>query len=169
MKIDILIEYHPKLSEVTFSSDAAQFTETRPARIGLSRGKNEDLELELIEFVGEDWEIIKKIEDWFSKDWTGKEWTGKERTGKDYILRIINPFESSSFEPLPAFRMIQHFIRLIRHKIYLKTYMPRELIPFLDRNEITLKIPGYNLFNPQKKAEFEKLLRARYKYTTFVS
>jgi hypothetical protein len=158
MKIDILIEYHPELSEVTISSNAAQFTETRTARLGLSRPKYENLDAEQIEFVGESWEIIKKIEDWFPN----------EPTRKDRILRIINPFEPSEFEPERTFRMIQHFIRLIRLMIYPKTCMIREIIPFLDRNEITLKIPGYNLFDPQKKAEFEKILLARYKHTTFV-
>jgi hypothetical protein len=159
MMIDVLIEYDKKLSEVTFSSNAAQFTERRTARIGLSRPKHKDISAEQIEFVGESWEIIKKIEDWFPN----------EPTRKDQILRIINPFESATFEPLPAFRMIQHLIWLVRQKIYPKTYILREHIPFLDKNEITLKIPGYNLFNSQKKAEFEKLLLARYKYTTFVS
>ena len=159
MKIDILIEYDAKLSEVTFSSKAAQFSETRTARIGLSRPKNEDISSEQIEFVGEDWEIIKKIEDWFPND----------PTRKDRILRVVNPFESATFEPVPAFRMIHHLIRVVRHEIYPRTFLLRQLIPFLDKNEITLKIPGYNLFNPQKKAEFEKLLRERYKHTTFIS
>lgn len=169
MKIDVLIEYDAKLSEVTFSSKAAQFSETRTARIGLSRAKHEDISSELIEFVGADWETIKKIEDWFSKEWTEKEHTGKERTGKDYILRIINPFESATFEPVPAFRMIDYFLLVTRYKIYPRTAFLRMLIPFFDKYEITLKIPGYNLFNTQKKIEFEKLLRANYKHTTFVS
>ena len=159
MRIDILIEYDAKLSEVTFSSKAAQFTEIRPARMGLSHAEHEDISLEKIEFVGESWEIVKKIEDCFPT----------EPTRRGYILRIINPFESATFEPLPAFRMTQHFIRLIRHKLYPKTYLLREIIPFIDRNEITLKIPGYNLFNPPKKAEFEKLMYAKYRHANFVS
>lgn len=159
MKIDVLIEYNPKLSEVTFSSNAAQFTATRAARLGISRLKHEDINSGQIEFVGESWEVIKKIEDWFPND----------PTRKDRILRIMNPFESSEFDSELTFRMIQHFIRYIRLIIYPKTCMIRENIPFLDKNEITLKIPGYNLFDPQKKAEFEKLLLAKYKYTTFIS
>lgn len=159
MKIDVLIEYDGKLSEVTFGSKAAQFSETRTARIGFSRPKHEDINSEQIEFVGESWEIIKKIEDCFPT----------EPTGKERILRIVNPFESATFEPKALFRMIDHFLRVIRHKIYPRTALLRELIPLFDKNEITLKIPGYNLFNAQNKAEFEKLLRVKYKHTTFVS
>jgi hypothetical protein len=65
MKIDVLIEYDKKLSEVTFSSQATQLCETRPARIGLSHPKYEKYEYEIVEFVGEDWEAIKKIPDLF--------------------------------------------------------------------------------------------------------
>lgn len=159
MKIDVSIEYDAKLSEVTFSSKAAQYTETRTARIGLSRPKNEDISSEQVEFVGEDWEIIKKIEDWFPN----------EPTRKDRILRVVNPFESATFEPVPAFRMIDFFLLVIRYKIYPRTALLRRIIPLFDKYEITLKIHGYNLFNPQKKAEFEKLLHKEYKHTTFIS
>ena len=159
MKIDILIEYDAKLSKVTFSSNAAKFTETRTARIGLSRPKHEDISSEQIEFVGEDWEIIKKIEDHFPN----------EPTRKDRILRVVNPFESATFEAVSAFRMIRHFLLSIRYKIYPRTVLLRRLIPLFDKYEIMLKIPGYNLFNSQKKAEFEKLLHKEYKHTTIVS
>lgn len=159
MKIDVLIEYDAKLSEVTFSSKAAQYTETRTSRIGLSRPEQEDISSEQIEFVGEDWEIIKKIEDWFPN----------EPRRKNRILRVINPFESQTFEPLLAFRMVNHFLMVIRAKVYPKTWTWRGLIPFLDKYQITLKIPGYNLFNPQKKIEFEKLLHTKYKNVSFVS
>lgn len=159
MKIDVLIEYDPKLSELTVSSKAAQFNETRTARIGLSRPKNEDISSEQCEFVGESWEVIKKIENYFPTD----------PTRKDKILRIVNPFESATFEPRLLFHMIKHFSMYILITLYPKTHFWRMFVPFLDRYEITLKIPGYNLFNAQKKAEFEKLLRAKYKHTTFDS
>lgn len=159
MKVDVLIEYNPKLPEISFSSTAARITETRTAWIGLSRPKHTDTGLEQIEFVGEDWETIKEIEAAFPA----------EPTRKDYVLRIINPFDSSTFEPLYAFRTAAFFILIIRYKLYPKTALLRKLIPLFDRYEITLKIPAYNLYNPQKKAEFEKLLRKEYKHTTFVS
>ena len=159
MKVDVLIEYNPKIPEITFSSTAAQIAETKTAWIGLSRPKHKDTGLEQIEFVGEDWETIKKIEASFPA----------EPTRKDYLLRVINPFESLIFEPLYAFRVVTFFILTIRYKLHPKTVLLRRLIPLLDKYEITLKIPGYNLYDPQKKAEFEKLLLKEYKHTTFVS
>lgn len=159
MKIDVLIEYNDELSEVTFSSQAAQFTQTRPARIGLSHFKGDKNKFELIEFVGEDWEFVRSIEDLFSK----------EPTRKDCILRVVNPFEPATFEPEPAFRMIDFFARYILAKIYPKTWELRVLLSFFRIPQITIKIPAYKLFNPEKKLEFEKLLRKRYKNVSFVA
>jgi hypothetical protein len=154
-----LIEYDAKLSEVTFSSNGAKFSETRPARIGFSHKTDGKFDGELIEFVGENWNFVENVDEMFRNEPIRKGW----------VLRVVNPFESATFEPGALFRMVDHFLRVIRHKIYPRTALLRELISIFDKNEITLKIPGYNLFNPQKKAAFEKLLRAKYKHTTFIS
>lgn len=159
MKIDVLIEYNAKLSEVTFSSNAAKFSETRPARIGFSHKTDDKSDGELIEFVGEDWNFVKNIDEMFLNEPSRKNW----------VLRVVNPFESATFEPEALFRMIDHFLRVIRHKIYPRTALLRELIPLFSKTEIMLKIPNYNLFNVQKRVEFEKVLLAKYKHTTFVS
>lgn len=152
MKIDVLIEYDKKSSEVTFSSQATDFTQTRPARIGLSRHMFEESEYEIVEFVGEDWERIKEIPDLFQNDPSRKEW----------ILRIVSPFESSTFEPYALFRMIDFLSIYVAARIYPKTWSLRKFFSLI-KYEITLKIPDYKFFNPQKKAEFEKLLHERYK------
>lgn len=163
MKIDVFIEYDKKLSEVTFSSQTTRFSETRAARLGLSHLINEDLSSELIEFVGADWKTLKNIPELFEKD----------PTRKNYILRVINPFESSTFEPEALFRMVDHFSMIILSQFYPKTWLSRRIIaritPWLDIYEMTLKIPDYKLFEPRKKAEFEKLPRTEYKNVTFVS
>lgn len=159
MKVDVLIEYNEKSSEVTFSSKATQFTQTRPARIGLSHPKFEKYETELIEFVGEDWEALKNIPDLFKNDPNRKDW----------ILRIVNPFESSTFEPYALFRTIDFFAIYILAGFYPKTWTWRRILPLLNKYEVILKIPDYNFFNPQKKSEFEKLLYANYKNTAFIN
>lgn len=157
MKFDVLIEYDKKSSEVTFSSEATQFTQTRPARIGLSHPKFEKYETEFIEFVGEDWESIKNISDWFKT----------EPSRKDQILRIVNPFEPTTFEPFALFRTIDFFSTYIFADFYPKTWNWRKLFPIFNKCEIKLKIPDYKLFNSQKKAEFEKLIQTKYKRISF--
>lgn len=159
MKIDVLIEYDEKLSEVTFSSKATQFTETRPARIGLSHARTDDLKIEMVEFIGEDWEFVQNVHELFHKEPSRKNW----------VLRVINPFEAATFEPEALFRLIYHFSMCISAKFYPKTWTWRCFILFLVKYEITLKIPDYNFFNPHQKAEFEKRLFAKYKHVSFIS
>jgi hypothetical protein len=159
MKIDVLIEYNEKLSEVTCSSKATQFTQTRPARIGLSRSVLADSDHEMVEFVGEDWEQLEIMHDLFRA----------EPTRKNHTLRIVNPFEPATFEPYALYRVIDFFSTYVLAEFYPKTWSLRKDIPFLNSYEMTLKIPAYKIFNPQKKEEFEKLLRKRYKRVSFVS
>jgi len=159
MRIDVLIEYDEKLSEVTFSSKTTQYGETRPARIGLSRFSNDDSGHEMIEFVGEDWEFLKNVHDLFNAEPSRKGW----------ILRVVNPFESHTFEPTPMFQMVHHFSLFIFAKYYPKSWTWRKNIPFITTYDLTMKIPGYNFFNLQKKTEFEKLLRDKFKNISFVA
>jgi len=159
MKIDVLIEYDTKLSEVSFSSKATNFTQTRPARIGVSHPKFEKYEIEVVEFVGEDWESIKNIPELFRNDPNRKDW----------VLRIVNPFESSTFEPYALFRSVDFFSIYILAKFYPKTWTWRRIVPWLNQYEISLKIPDYRFFNSQKKLEFEKLLHKTYKDVSFLS
>jgi len=159
MTIDVLIEYDGKLSEVTFSSKTVHYSETRPARIGLSRQLNGDSGYEMVEFVGEDWELVENVHDLFKAEPSRKGW----------VLRVINPLASATFEPFPAFQMISHFAHVLLSKYYPKTWTWRMSIPFITTYDLTLKVPGYNFFNPQKKAEFEKLLRGKFKNMLFIS
>lgn len=159
MKVDILIEYNEKLSEINFSSIATNFNEERPSTIGLSHPMHKDFDYEMIEFIGENQEGIEIIKKEFLQ----------EPTRKDHILRVINPFESSTFEPIAASQMIDFFSRYILAKFYPKTWEWRRIIPFFIRYELTLKIPGYKFFEPKKKLEFEKLLRSKFKQISFVS
>ena len=151
MKVDVLIEYDEKLSEITFSSIATNFKEKRPSTIGLSYLKNKNNDYELIEFIGENQEGIELIKKEFSQ----------EPTRKDHILRVINPFELSTFEPIAASQMVEFFSRYVLAKFYPKTWEWRRIIPFFISYKLTLKVPGYNFFEPIKKAEFEKLLRQK--------
>lgn len=159
MKIDVLIEYDAKNSKVAFSSSATRFWEKRPATIGLSHSPNTDYNHGFIEFVGEDQkgiEIIKKEH-------------LQQPSRKGHILRIVNPFESNSFEPFALFCMIRHFSTYIFAQHYPKTWEWRQNFSWLDKYEITLKIPDYQFFEPMKKMEFEKMLKSEYKRVTFVS
>ena len=113
----------------------------------------------MIEFVGENWEYLKNIHDVFQR----------EPARKDRILRVVNPFESATFEPSPMFWMIDFFSTYILAKFYPKTYAWRMQFRFITKYELTMKIPGYKLFNPQKRLEFEKMLRIKFKPVTFIS
>jgi hypothetical protein len=159
MRFDVLIEYDKKLSEVTYRSKAAQFTKTRPSRIGLSRPFDGDPAHEMIEFVGEDWELVKNIHNLFRK----------EPTRKDQVLRVVNPFEPATFEPRVAYMMIVFFTISILQKFYPRTWKWRFEVPWFDSFDITLNIPGYDYFDPEKKAAFEKMLRKRYKRLSFIA
>lgn len=159
MKIGVLIEYDKKLSEVTLSSETVKYSETRPARIGLSRQSNGDSDFEMVEFVGEDWEFVKNVDEHFAREPSRKGWA----------LRVVNPFEAATFEPLPAFQMISHFSHILLAKYYPRTWTWRMNVPFITTYDLTLKVLGYSLFNPQKKAEFEKLLRKKFKRVSFIS
>lgn len=159
MKVDVSVEYNKRASEVTFSSKATQFTQTRPARIGLSSAIGDDSGDEIVELVGENWEFLKTVDDMFQK----------HPSSKNRKLRLINPFEPATFEPVALFRMIDHFSSYILAVFYPKTWTWRRILPLLNKYEITLKIPDYNFFNPQKKVEFEKLLYANYKNTAFIN
>jgi hypothetical protein len=61
------------------------------------------------------------------------------------------------------------FSIIVIAKFYPKTWTWRRILPFTNRYEITLKIADYNFFDPQKKLEFEELLRAKFKKAFFVS
>jgi hypothetical protein len=159
MKIDVLIEYDEKLSEVNFSSKATQIKEKRPATIGLSHPTHKSFEVEFVEFVGHDRKDVEIIRDEFNK----------EPTRKDHVLRVINPFEPATFEPYALFCMVDFFSIYVLHTFYPRTFSWRREIPLLNPFEITLKIPGYKFLDPQKKAEFEKLLRKKYKRVSFIS
>lgn len=158
MRIDVLIEYDKKLSEVTFSSKATNFSQIRPAIIGLSHPKFENQHHEMVEFVGESWKLIKEIPGLFENDPNRKDW----------LLRIVNPFESATFEPYALFRMVDFLATYLAAMHYPKTWSWRK--PFsLINFQITLKIPDYRFFNPQKKVEFEELLHEQYKKVSIIS
>ena len=159
MRIDVLIEYDHRFSRITFSSKATRYCETRASNIGLSRPEIGDFYQELVEFIGEAREDVEILRKEFSE----------EPTRKGCVMRIINPFEPATFEPLPAFQMISHFSHMILAHFYPRTWLWRMKIPFITTYDLTLKVPGYNFFNPLKKAEFENLLRRKFKKTTFVS
>lgn len=159
MRIDVLVEYDKTLSEVTFSSKATQYRETRTSNIGLSRPVNGNFYEEYIEFVGEDIEDVRIINEEFLK----------ESSRKNQVLRVVNPFESATFEAFAAFKMLEFFSIVILHRFYPKTASLRLSIPWLTTYDLTLKVSGYNLFNPQKKAEFEKLLQKKFKNVSFIS
>jgi hypothetical protein len=158
MKVDVLIEYNKKSSEVTFSSKATQFTQTRPARIGLSHPRFENRQPKIVEFVGEDWKTIKEIPNSFENDPNRKDW----------LLDIVNPFESATFEPYALFRIVDFLLTYIAAKFYPRTWSWRKSFSLI-KCEVILKIPDYASFNPQKKSEFEELLNEQYKEVSIVS
>ena len=159
MRIDVLVEYDSRFSRITFSSKATQYSETRASNIGLSRPENDNFQEEYIEFVGEEIEDVRIINEEFSK----------EPSRKNQILRVVNPFEPATFEAFAAFKMLEFFSIVLVHRFYPKTASLRFSVPWLITYDLTLKVPGYNFFNPQKKAEFEKLLRRKFKRVSFIS
>lgn len=159
MKIDILIEYNEKLSCVTISSKTAQFSLTRESNIGLSHPLDGNSGDEYIEFIGEDFKDAMLIREEFYK----------EPSRKGYVLRVIDPFEPTTFESYAAYKMTEYASIKALAMLYPRTWSWRFKIPWLTTYDLTLKVPGYNFFNPQKKAQFEKLLRKKFKNISFVS
>lgn len=126
-------------------SNAANFNETRPATIGLSRVANENSEL--VESIGE-----QRTTDEL------KSLAIKERGVDNRIYRVINPFSYDSFEPGAAYKIVQFFCFKFHRIIRPQTYLIRSLLGF-DRYEITLKLPYYNFVSADERKNFETLLR----------
>ena len=158
MRIDVLIEYDEKHFEIIISSIVAQFAQTRPSWLGLSRHITDESKFEKIEFVGENWNLVKTLKSLWEI----------EPIKEDRFFRLVNPFSSSTFEPETAYRVINHFSLLTLAQIYPKSWNFRCRIPWIDSYEITLKIPSYSFFEPLKKEYFEKLIRDKYKQVKFI-
>jgi hypothetical protein len=129
---------------ISIKSKAINFSEVKPATIGLS--KVQDEEGELIEGVGESWTTADL-----------KHLASIERGNNNRIYRVINPFSADSFEVSPAFMAVRFYCLKLHALKRPKTYQWCALLK-LDIFDLTLELPNYNLIGAEKRISFEKEL-----------
>jgi hypothetical protein len=145
MIIDVSIEYDGR--DVTARSEAARYSEARPAIIGLSKERYG--EGEVIECVGQ--ALTPEMERAF--------W---ERDKGSRVYRFINPFLEYSFEPDAAFAIVRHFCYLAHGNLKPARSFLREVFR-LDRFRVAIKLPHYSSIPRDKRKMFEKNLRQRFR------
>ena len=143
MLIDVSIVYQEP--NLIVSSKAANYTDIRPSKIALSKTQDEDSEQ--IEGVGEDW----STEDL-------RQMALEDRGQDNRVYRVINPFNISSFEPVSAVQSLNFYCMKSYLLAHPRTYELRKFF-MLDKIDLKLKLPHYNLIAADKRMAFEKELR----------
>lgn len=144
MTIDVQITY--KSGKITAISKAANYNETRPAIVSLSREAGEDQEK--IEAVGELPELILSS-------------ARLHRPAGSHTYRFIDPFAKETFDPDCAFAVIRHYCYLAHTNIKPSGSFFRTLVK-LDRFEVCMNVAEYSRIAEDKRKQFEKLLRQRF-------
>jgi hypothetical protein len=141
MTIDVLIKYHAAALSVI--SKAANYQETRPSNIGLS--KSSSPKTEQVEGVGEHWTTADMQREGFGI------------RSADTTYRLINPLDINRFEPWAAAQTIGFFCRKAYILTFPKTHALREFLR-IDKIDLTLVFPDYNLLSSETKKDFNREL-----------
>lgn len=140
MRVDVSITYHK--GQLHTRSEAADYSESRPALILLSRGPDG---AEMIEAIGQPFDMKMQASAW-----------ERDRGARTY--RSYDPFEILRFDPDAAAAIVRHLCYSAHTRIQPARGLWRAFCG-LDRFLLKVKIPDYTLVAAKKKADFERRLR----------
>ncbi|HEY7544136.1 MAG TPA: hypothetical protein VID27_04600 [Blastocatellia bacterium] len=144
MTIDVQLTY--KEGKIRARSEAAKYDETKPAILSLSIKAGE--KSEKIEAVGELPETILS-------------WARQERPAGSHTYRFVDPFAKDTFDPDCAFALVKYFCYAAHANI--KPARSLLSLLWLDRFQVSIKLPHYLQIAQVKREYFEKLLRQTFR------
>lgn len=142
MRIDVSIRYENGLLHT--HSEAANYSETRPALILLSRGSDG---VEMIEAIGYNFGVEEQKAAW-------------ERDKGSRTYRCFDPFEILRFAPEYAAAVVRHLCLYVHASVKPGRGLWRALWG-LDKFRVKVKMPDYARVPAEKRADFERRLRKR--------